>query len=104
MKKLNKLGEIQKYVAEWIEKVGEPDWQKWNYFARLVEEVGEVGEVLSIREGHKKHKKASKERLEEEIGDVLFVLAALANKLGINLEKAFMEGRKKLKRNFGDID
>jgi NTP pyrophosphatase (non-canonical NTP hydrolase) len=104
MEKLTKLSEIQKYVAEWIEKVGEKDWHKWNYFSRLVEEVGEVGEILSIREGHKKHKKAGKKRLEEEIGDILFVLAALANKLGINLEKAFMECRKKLKRDFGDID
>ena len=103
-KKLAKLNEIQKYVAQWIEEVGERDWHKWNYFSRLVEEVGEVGEILSIREGHKKHKKAKPERLEEEIGDILFVLAALANKLGIDLEKAFAECRKKLKRDFGDID
>lgn len=30
MKKLTKLSEIQRYVKEWIEKVGERDWTKWN--------------------------------------------------------------------------
>ncbi len=104
MTKLTKLSEIQKYVAKWIERVGENDWEKWNYFARLVEEVGEVGEILSIREGHKKYKKAKSGRLEEEMGDILFVLAALANKLEVDLEEAFIECRKKLKRKFGDID
>ena len=104
MKKLTRLSEIQKYVAEWIEKVGEKDWGKWNYFARLVEEVGEVGEFLSIKEGRKKHKSLKGRDLEEEMGDIIFVLAALADKLGIDLERCFAKVRKKLKRDFGDID
>lgn len=104
MKKLTKLSEIQRYVKEWIEKVGERDWTKWNYFARLVEEVGEVGEFLSLKEGHKKHKSLKGKDLEEEVGDIIFVLAAFANKLGIDLERCFSKVRKKHKRKFGDID
>jgi len=49
------LKELQMFVDKWINTIGEPDWTKWNYFARLVEEVGEVGEIFSIQEGHKRH-------------------------------------------------
>lgn len=97
------LKELQKYVQDWINNVGETNWTKWNYFSRLVEEVGEVGEQISLSEGVKKHKRYDKVTLEEEIGDVLFVLLALSNELGIDLSEAFRRVREKHKRKFGDI-
>ncbi len=97
------LKELQKYVRDWINNVGETNWTKWNYFSRLVEEVGEVGEQLSLSEGVKKHKKFDKDVLKEEIGDVLFVLLALSNKLDIDLSEAFNKVREKHKRKFGDV-
>lgn len=101
--KQNELKKLQKYVADWIESFGETNWTKWNYFSRLVEEVGEVGEQLSLSEGIKKHKKFNKSVLKEEIGDVLFVLLALSNKLNIDLSEAFEKVRQKHKRKFGDF-
>ncbi|HII29949.1 nucleotide pyrophosphohydrolase [Candidatus Woesearchaeota archaeon CG08_land_8_20_14_0_20_47_9] len=98
------LNELQQYVKAWIEEIGETNWTKWNYFSRLVEEVGEVGEQLSLSEGVKRHKSFDKAQLEEELGDILFVLAALSNELGIDLETAFEMMRAKHKRKFGDID
>lgn len=97
------LAKLQKYVKDWIENIGETNWTKWNYFARLVEEVGEIGEQLSLSEGIKNHKKFNKTKLKEELGDVLFVLLALSNKLGIDLEDAFKRIREKHKKKFGDI-
>jgi len=97
------LKELQKYVKDWIDNVGETNWTKWNYFSRLVEEVGEVGEELSLSEGIKKHKQFDKVHLEEEIGDVLFVLLALSNELEVDLSEAFERVRAKHKRKFGDL-
>lgn len=97
------INDLQQYVKDWIENIGETNWTKWNYFARLVEEVGEVGEQLSLSEGIKKHKKFNKAILEEEIGDVLFVLCGLSNELNINLSEAFQKVRLKHKKKFGDI-
>ncbi|MBZ9569404.1 nucleotide pyrophosphohydrolase [Patescibacteria group bacterium] len=97
------LKELQEYVDKWIRIIGEMDWTKWNYFARLVEEVGEVGEVLSIKEGHKKHKKPEDFDIEVEIGDILFVTSALANNLGVDLNNCFEKVKKKLDVQFGKM-
>ncbi|NIO44227.1 MAG: hypothetical protein GTN36_01570 [Candidatus Aenigmarchaeota archaeon] len=97
------LKELQEFVDKWIKTIGETDWTRWNYFSRLVEEVGEVGEVLSIKEGHKKHKKPEDFDLEVELGDILFVTSALANKLGYDLNKCFEKVKKKLDSEFGEL-
>lgn len=97
------LEELQEFVDKWIKTIGETDWTKWNYFARLVEEVGEVGEVLSIQEGHKKHKRAEDFDVGEELGDILFVTSALANKLGYDLNECFEKVKKKLEVEFGKM-
>ncbi len=97
------LKELQEYVDKWIKMIGETDWTKWNYFARLVEEASEIGEILSIQEGHKKHKKIEDFDIEVEIGDVLFVTSALANCLGLDLNKCFRKVQKKLNKQFGKM-
>jgi NTP pyrophosphatase (non-canonical NTP hydrolase) len=85
--------EWQNDVDQWINTYGQP-WPKWNYFARLVEEVGEVGKVLSIQEGHRE-KRYELEKLETEMGDVLFVLLALANHLKIDMNDAIKQAMDK---------
>ena len=97
------LKELQEYVDEWIKTIGEGDWSKWNYFARLVEEVSEIGEILSMQEGHKKHKRIEDFDIEVEVGDVLFVTSALANCLDLDLNKCFGKVRKKLDKQFGKM-
>ncbi len=55
------------------------------YFLKLVEEVGELAEVLLA--GHRMEDAASiKGTLEEELYDVLYYVAALANIYDIDLE------------------
>ncbi|AFJ90679.1 nucleoside-triphosphate diphosphatase [Blattabacterium sp. (Blaberus giganteus)] len=63
----------------------------------LSEEVGEVSRIIARNYGEQSKKKNCKknEDLGEELSDVLFIIACLANQTGINLEESF---HKKLKK------
>ncbi len=84
------LADAQRAVDAWIGQFREGYWPPLANLARLAEEVGELARELNHRHGPKT------KRLEEpagdlalELGDVLFVLIALANEQGIDLEDAF---------------
>lgn len=58
--------------------------------ARLSEEVGELAREINHYHGEKPKKKTEKPgTIEEEIGDIIFVLACFANSLNIDLSEAF---------------
>ncbi len=58
--------------------------------ARLTEEVGELAREVNHYYGEKKKKESEEQKeMEEEIGDVLFVLITMANSLDIDLSEAF---------------
>lgn len=84
------IGEAQRAVDAWVGQFEEGYWPPLSNLARLVEEVGELARELNHRYGHKPKKTDESERdLAIELGDVLFVLLALANEQGIDLESAF---------------
>lgn len=57
--------------------------------ARLTEEMGELAREVNHYYGEKPKKTTEKERsIEEELGDVLFVMICMANSLNIDLETA----------------
>lgn len=58
--------------------------------ARLTEEVGELAREVNHYYGEKPKKETEQYKtIEEELGDVLFVLTCFANSLNINLSEAF---------------
>ena len=65
-------------------------WAPLSSLARLTEEVGELAREINHHYGEKP-KKASEESgdLTSEMGDILYILASLANSLEIDLESAF---------------
>jgi len=81
---------VQAEVDAWIGQWKDGYWPPLANLARLVEEVGELSRELNHRYGPKT-KKASEETadLALELGDILFVLAAIANQTGVDLEQAF---------------
>ena len=84
------LQDIQKEVHTWISQYKEGYWQPLEMLARLTEETGELAREINNRFGPKKKK--STEELKEvgdEIGDILFTLACIANSQNINLEECF---------------
>ena len=85
-----RIREAQAAVDAWVGRFREGYWPPLSNLARLVEEVGELARELNHRYGHKPKKDSEPERdLALEMGDVLFVLIALANEQKIDLDEAF---------------
>ncbi len=84
------LAEAQRAVDAWIGQFRDGYWPPLANLARLVEEVGELARELNHRYGPKA-KKAEEpaQDLALELGDILFVLLALANEQKIDMTAAF---------------
>ncbi len=67
-------------------------WAPLSSLARLTEEVGELAREINAQYGEKP-KKASEGPgdIATEMGDILFILASLANSTGVDLDSAFEE-------------
>jgi len=67
-------------------------WGPLSSLARLTEEVGELAREINAHYGEKP-KKANEEagNIATEMGDILFILASLANSIGVDLDTAFEE-------------
>jgi len=87
---------VQKQVDEWGNQYTEGYSKPLEILARLVEETGEVAREINHQFGPKKKKSTEKSsNLGDEIGDVIFTLACLANSLGIDIDKYFARVMKK---------
>lgn len=83
------LREAQARVDQWISQFAEGYWPPLTNLARLVEEVGELARLLNHEFGHKPKKEGEPhQELAEELADILFVLLAMANEQGIDLDNA----------------
>ncbi len=83
------LKEAQRRVDQWISQFAEGYWPPLVNLARLMEEVGELARELNHRYGAKTKKPGEPEQdLALEMADILFVLLALANEQGIDLDEA----------------
>lgn len=63
--------------------------------AVLAEETGEVARVMARLYGDQSAKPGDKLELADELADVLWVVAALANQTGVNLTEAFLKNLEK---------
>ena len=97
------LTEAQAAVDRWISRFEEGYWPPLANLARLTEEVGELARELNHRYGSKPKKPEEPDAdLALELADILFVLIALANEQGIDLDDAF--GRVLAKYEARDAD
>lgn len=82
--------EAQKRVDAWISQFEEGYFPPLVQIARLTEELGELSRAISHETGVKKPKAGENAgSVEEELGDMLFVLTCLANARGISLAEVF---------------
>lgn len=82
------INELQRRVDEWIKTTGVRYFSELTNMAVLTEEVGELARVMSRRYGDQSFKDGERDNLEDEIADILWVLTAIANQTGVDMEKA----------------
>ena len=83
------MKDMQKEVEAYIGQFKEGYFSPLAMMARLTEEMGELAREVNHYYGEKPKKTTEKERsIEEELGDVLFVMICMANSLNIDLETA----------------
>ena len=82
------LKELQEKVDEWIKSYGVRYFNELTNMTILTEEVGELARVMARKYGEQSFKEGEKDNLADEMADVLWVLACLANQTGVNLTEA----------------
>ncbi|HEX7065695.1 MAG TPA: nucleotide pyrophosphohydrolase [Bacillales bacterium] len=83
------MDDLQKQVDDYIGQFKEGYFEPLAQLARMTEELGELAREINHYYGEKQKKKTEKPRsLEEETGDLFFVLICLANSLDIDLGNA----------------
>ncbi|MDQ0155202.1 nucleotide pyrophosphohydrolase [Robertmurraya andreesenii] len=89
MEKEKTVKELQAEVHEYISQFKEGYFSPLALMARMTEELGELAREVNHYYGEKPKKATEDEKtIEEELGDVLFVLTCFANSLNIDLEQA----------------
>lgn len=84
------IQQMQKRVDEFISQFKEGYFSPLAMTARLTEELGELAREVNHYYGEKPKKSSENEKLiEEELGDLFFVLITFANSLNIDLSEAF---------------
>ncbi|GGJ46457.1 nucleotide pyrophosphohydrolase [Virgibacillus salexigens] len=82
--------EIQERVDTYISQFKEGYFSPLSLMARLTEEVGELAREVNHYHGEKPKKSTEQEKtVEDELGDIIFVLTCFANSLEIDLSEAF---------------
>jgi MazG family protein len=72
------------------------DWRRTeDVFGKLEEEIGELREAIDSGDQAKMH---------DEIGDLLFTMANVARKLGVNAEEALQSTNRKFTRRFQSME
>lgn len=82
------ITEAQQAVDAWIQAHG-GYWEPLAQLARLTEEVGEVAREINHQYGPKQKKPTEAARtLADEMGDLLYIVIATANTVGVDLDAA----------------
>ena len=84
------LKEIQTQVDAWAQQFKVPYFQPLEIMVRLTEETGELAREINHCFGPKKKKSSEEVReIGDELGDIIFTVVVMANKLNIDLDDIF---------------
>ncbi|MBX5464973.1 MAG: nucleotide pyrophosphohydrolase [Clostridia bacterium] len=93
------LRRLQEETDAWIREQGASYWEPLELLARLSEEVGELARELNHLYGPKRKRSDEPEgSVAGELGDILYVVACIANRLEIDLDRAWRETLDKYRR------
>lgn len=85
------LTQLQESVDRWIKTIGVRYFSPLTNMAILTEETGEVPRIMARKHGDQSFKPGEDaSKLADELADIIWVVAAIANQEGIDLTDAFM--------------
>lgn len=96
------MRDIQHTVDHWITTTGVRYFSPLTNMAILAEETGEVARIMARRHGDQSFKPGENPDLADELADILWIVAAIANQEGIDLTEAFLNNLNK--KNVRDND
>lgn len=97
------IRQFQEMVHQWITTTGVRYFSELTNTAVLMEEVGELARLMARQYGDQSFKESDKDRdLADEMADILWVLACLANQTGIDLNEAVKRNLDKKNRRDSD--
>ncbi len=82
------LSRLQQIVDDWITGIGHGYFSPLTNMAVLAEETGEVARQMSRLYGDQTFKAGETPDLADELADVIWVVAAIANQTGVDLTEA----------------
>ena len=83
------LSEVQRQTDEWIHTYGVRYFNELTNMTILTEEVGELARVMARVYGEQSFKEGETANLSDEMADILWILACLANQTGVDLTDAW---------------
>lgn len=95
------LKQAQTAVDQWIKKYGVKYFSELTNLGILMEETGELARIMVREYGEQSFKPSDKkDKLSEELADILFVIICIANQTNIDLTASFQKTiEKKTKRD-----
>lgn len=89
------IKELQSKTDSWIKNIGVRYFNELTNMSILIEEVGELSRHMARQYGEQSYKTGKeprhpKEKIAEELADIIFVVSCLANQMEIDLEKAML--------------
>ena len=89
--------ELQDRIDTWLSQFEAGYWSPLANLARLTEEVGELAREINHHHGPKTKKDDEDDgSIAEELGDIIFTVATIANSLGIDLDAVVAANLKKV--------
>ncbi len=92
------LDQMQHTVDRWITTTGVRYFSPLTNMAILAEETGEVARIMARIHGEQSAKPGEKLDLADELADLMWVIAAIANQNGVDLTEAFYRNLDKKSR------
>lgn len=90
------LKQLQSDIDTWINTTGVRYFNELTNLGILMEEVGELSRIMVRKYGEQSSKESDKKSdMADEMADILFVLTALANQCGVDLETAMQKNFEK---------
>lgn len=98
-----KLSELQRKVDEFEKARGWETFRESLIYAHLIEELTEIGRFILAKEGYKRNDLGHSphdENIESEFAQSLTLFVQLANRFGVDLEKALQNELEKMEKRF----